>query len=102
MKFCWFLVIFNLDFPHERDHREAILCKDGIAKHCLFKADSTDVLVGTKRDLMKAPCALAWEGELMIVSSLQSQRVRGEKKAQTVGDQRGRNHSVETGNDDTV
>jgi len=61
----------DLDFPHECDHGEAILCKDGIAKRIFFKADVTDVLARIKCDLVKALCTLTWEGKLMVMASLQ-------------------------------
>lgn len=86
VKFCWFLIILDLDFPHERDHGEAILCKGGVAKHIFLKFDAADVLVGIKCDL----CALTWEGKLMVMASLQSQREQGKKKAQTHGVIRGK------------
>ena len=80
VKFCWFLIILDLDFPHERDHGEAILYKDGVAKHIFLKFDAADVLVGVKCDLVKALCALTWKGKLMVMASLQSQREEGKKK----------------------
>lgn len=82
MKLCCFLVILDLDFLHECDYKEAILCKNGIAKLIFFfKDDAADVLTGMKCGLVKVLCALTWEGKVMVMASLQSQRIRGEKKS---------------------
>lgn len=76
-----FLVILCLDFPHDHDRGEAILCKGSVAKCIYFKAGVTGVLGGIKCDLVKALCALTWEGQLRSLHLL-SHNGKGWREAQ--------------------
>lgn len=46
-----------------------------------FKDEATDVLTGIKCGLVKVLCALNLGRIVMVMASLQSQRIRGEKKS---------------------